>query len=277
MLKYSRYKRGLRNNLSQIYAIALKDLKLNIRFKTILIFGLITPLVSILMPLIIFREFFNFNAEFGPWNEGNFLVFTFMAYNIMLLQKLISEFPAQLGREKYWNTLPALMIAPFSRINLLFGIFLGNIILNSIPFIIFFVLCYIFYPISLLTLFGVILIFFIIALIFSGIGLILGGFMISREGVYYFFKFGLTFVFWLSCISYPFEIFPELIQNVIHLNPLFYVLEIVRLVWIEDNLIISFINHSFHFVILINCAYLLPLIGILFFNRIFKKYGIVGF
>lgn len=267
----------IKDNVSQILALIEKNLKLNIRFKFNLIVSFITPLITIIMPLIIMEQLFKFNDQFGPWTLQNYLVFQFIAYNIILLQSIMNEFPNQLNYEKFWKTLPFLIIAPFNRFNLLFGIFLSRIVLMSVPFAVFFILCYLYYPISILTILLVLIIYFLIALIFSGIGLILGVFAISNENIWKLMGFIITLIIWTSCVSYPFEIFPKFIQNVINLNPLYYIFNFLRMAWIEDNILNSITLHYISFIILLSLSMSLPIIGVYLFNTIFKKWGIVGY
>ncbi len=189
------------DNFNQILALTEKNIKLNLRFKFGLLVTFIAPLVIIIMPLIIMGQFFNYNANFGPWTKENYLVFQLMAYNIMLLQGIVSEFPSQLKVEKYWKTLPSIIIAPFNRFNLLFGILLSRLIIISIPFTIFVIICYVYYPISIFTLLFILFLYLLIALIFSGIGLILGIYAITRESLWKFFAFIINLIMWTSCIS----------------------------------------------------------------------------
>ena len=266
-----------KDNINQILAITEKDLKLKIRFKFTLIISLINPFIAILMPIIIMGSFFSFNVEFGPWNSTNYFIFVILVYNITLLKQIIMTFPQQFSREKFWETLPGIIIAPFNRFYLLLGIILSHLIVVSIPFTIFFIACWIFYPIGFSTILFIIIIFFFIVLIFSGIGLFLGIFAISNENIYIFLTFCMTFIFWLSCLTYPFEIFPEIIQNIVNLNPLYYIFDILRLAWIEDDIGRTIILHPHNFLILIVCAAAIPSIGVFLFNKIYKKYGIVGY
>jgi len=267
----------LKDNISQIIALTEKNLKLHLRFKSNVIISFITPLITILMPIIILQQFFNFNENFGYWNKKNFLLFQFLAYNIILLQTIINEYPTQLMNEKYWQTLPALIIGPFNRFNLLFGIFFSRLILISIPFTMFFVLSYIFYPISFLTVLFILFILLLIALMFSGIGLIVGIIAISKEGMLRLLNFSISLVIFTSCLSYPFEIFPPEIQSIINLNPLYYIFDFLRLGWIEDDAIISINSHTYNFLLLLSGAIIIPIIGVYLFNLIYKKYGIVGY
>ena len=105
----------------------------------------------------------------------------------------------------------------------------------------------------------------------------MGVFAISKENVWKFLSFAMNLIFWASCITYPFEFFPDLIQDIINLNPLYYIFDILRLIWIENNFIITLTTHSLHFYILISLAIVIPLIGVNIFNKIYKKYGIVGY
>jgi len=98
------------------------------------------------------------------------------------------------------KTLHALMIAPFNKVHLLFGIFLSHLIIIAIPFVVFFLLTYIIAPISIFTIVFIIIIYLLIDLIFSGIGLFLGVFAISEENFWRIFSIGLTLLFYASCV-----------------------------------------------------------------------------
>ncbi|GAH03319.1 unnamed protein product, partial [marine sediment metagenome] len=246
-------------------------------FKFNLILGFITPIFGILMPLIIMGSFFQFSSRVGSWTAENFIIYQFIAYNLIILRTLIGQFPSQFQTEKFWQTLPALLIAPFNRINLLFGIILSHFILIIIPITVFTIISLIFSPISALTLVFIFILYILISLVFSGIGIIIGIFIISKENFAGILYFLLNFIFWLSCLSYPFELFPELIQNIISINPMYYIFDIIRLAWIENDFVFTITSHYTHFIVLLSTAILLPIIGVLIFNKVFKKYGIVGY
>ena len=269
--------KNLKYNLNQIIALTEKNIKLRWRFKYTLLISFITPIVAILMPLIVMGRFFTFKQSFGPWNAQNFVIFQFIAYNIMLLRSIISEFPLQFRNEKYWQTLPGLIIAPFNRFNLLFGTFISRLILISIPFMIFFILSLILFPISILSILFIFLIYFIIAIIFSGLGLILGIFAISNENIWNLLAFAFTVFFWFSCVSYPYEIFPEVLQVVIDINPLYYLFDFLRVLWIQDNVVFTISQYPYHFIILIISGIVSPCIGVYIYEMIYKKYGILGY
>jgi ABC-type polysaccharide/polyol phosphate export permease len=147
----------------------------------------------------------------------------------------------------------------------------------AFPFTFFLILGCIFQPISIGTIISVLIVYFLIALIFSGIGLILGIFAISNENIWNILQFLLLFVYWFSCITYPFEIFPEIIQNIMVLNPLYYIFDFLRLTWIQDVGLNLIIIYPLHFTFLLGTAILIPVIGVILFNVVYKKYGITGY
>ncbi len=269
-------KRLLKNNLTQIFAITEKNLSLKLRFKQTLIIELISPLIYVLMPLIVLMAFFDFRSNLGPWTKDNFLIFQIVAYNLFLLKNIIYQTAGELRLEKFWKTLPSLIIAPFHRINLLLGIYFSHLIIITIPFVLFFIIGYVILPVSFITFLSLIGIYLIISLIFSGVGIFLSVLAISNENLWSVFQFFIEMVFYLSCISYPYQIFPEFIQNFIDINPFFHVFDFLRNCWIENDIIYTIVYHPRSFLMLIGCAIVIPCIGIYFFNYIYKKYGIVG-
>jgi len=170
-----------KNNFSSIFTIAEKNVKIQLRFKFNLVYSIISPFLPISMSLIVLLRFFVADVTSGQWDGTNYLIFLFTAFNIELLRRIIQDFPDDFRLEKYWKTLPALMIAPFNKLHLLFGIFLSHLIIIAIPFVVFFLLTYMKSPISIFTIVFIIIIYLLIDLIFSGIGLFLAVFAISKE------------------------------------------------------------------------------------------------
>ena len=252
-------------------------MKIQLRFKFNLIYSIFSPFLPIFMSLIVLMRFFVADVNLGQWNDTNYLVFLFTAFNIELLRRIIQEFPDDFRLEKYWKTLPALMIAPFNKVHLLFGVFFSHLIIIAIPFVVLFVLTYIISPIALLTILLIIGIYLLIDLIFSGIGLFLGVFAISKENYWRIFSIGIQIVFYVSCVIYPFEIFPQEIQPIIQLNPFYYIFDILRITWLEDNILLTITQYPSQFIILIGTAIIIPLIAIYVFNKVYDKFGIVGY
>ena len=267
----------IRRIFSKTFAIAEKNVRIQYRFKYVMVLRYLNPIITILMPIIIFDSFFDFNASFGPWTPQNYMIFVFIGYNIMLMRNMITVIPRYLLQEKYWKTLPALITAPFNRFYLLFGYIISEFLGILLPFVLVLIAMLIFFPISIPTLIIVILMFFGVGIVFSGVGLFLGAFAISNENYLYIFDFGARLIFWLSCITYPFQLFPTLVQNIINLNPIYYLIDIIRFTWIENNIIFSVIAHPIHIYIFVICLVIFPIICVSMFNIIYKKLGISGY
>lgn len=269
--------RKIRRIIIKTSAIAEKNIQTQLRYKLPIIFSYISPIISMLMPVIVLGVFFELNAQFGPWTSYNYLIFVFIGYMIMLMRGMIQKFPGFLLEEKYMKTISALIIAPFNRFYLLFGYILSDIFLISIPFVIFFIISYVYYPISFFTFLIVVVFFFGVAIIFAGLSLVIGIFAISNENILSIFRFIFTFIFWASCVSYPYNIFPEPVQMFINLNPIYYIIDILRLIWIENDFILTIILHPIHIFVYFSSLMLLPIIGVYTFNLTYKKLGISGY
>lgn len=263
--------------IKKTLAITEKELQTRLRFKLSLFTFYLSHFISILMPLIIFGKLFEFNGKFGPWTPENYFIFLFIGYNILLMSNIIYGTPEHLLLEKFWKTLPALIIAPFNRFYLLFGFIIAELIIISAPFITFFILMYAYYSISIFTLIIVIFLFLIISIIFASIGLIIGVFAVSNENIWQILRFIINLIFWASCITYPFELFPKFIQDFIKINPIYYIIDIIRLFWIEDNVFLTINLHPLHLLILFFSLIIFPIFGVYTFNIIYKKLGISGY
>ena len=274
-------KKSLRINIKQISALVERNIYLELRFKLLIFVRYFTPFIQILMPLIIFNVIFTIREDyqFGYWTGLNFILFLFIAFCVQFLRKIVNNFSDLFNREKYWKTLQALMVAPVNRYILLFGFLISEIILLSIPFILFFIIAYILFPISIFYLFLVVLSFIALAILFGCLGLILGILIITKEGIYSVFNFGLTLLFWLSCMSYPLQVFPEIIQSIILLNPIYYFIDTIRIFWLmglDYNLAITFLT-PIHIIVVVGGTIILPIFSVYLFNTFYDKFGISGY
>lgn len=257
-------------------AIAEKNIQMELRYKLKMVVTSISPIITIIMPIIVLSRFFSLATDFGPWNSSNFIVFVFIGYNVMLMRRIIPRMTYNLTLEKYWKTFPALITAPFNRFYLLAGYILSELFVISFGFITLFIITLFLYPISIITLITVTFMFFSMTLIFAGIGLSIGIFALSNEGIMAILNFIISLIFWASCITYPFDLFPPELQNIISLNPIYYFIDIIRLTWIENNLILTLTSHPLHILIFGLSLVIFPIAGVFLFNKIYKKYGVSG-
>jgi ABC-type polysaccharide/polyol phosphate export permease len=267
----------LQRIIRKTLALAEKQIYMQFRFKYRTMLNYFAPVITILMPIIILGRFFQNNVNFGPWTSQNYMIFIFIGYNILLLRGMINYIPLHLQQEQYWKTLPALIIAPFNRYYLLFGYFISEVSLLSLPFLAFLTILFIFYPISFLTLIIVILLFIGIAIVFAAIGLVLGVITVANENISSILTFLIGFIFWASCITYPFQLFPSIIQDLISLNPIYYLINFLRLTWLDNNIYYTVINHPGHFTIVISSIVIAPILAVIMFNLIYKKLGTSGY
>ena len=82
--------KSIKWNFIQILAITEKNIKFCLNFKFNLKITYIIPLIGIVMPLILMGQIFIFEKKFGPWDDDNFIIYQFIAYNISLLRLMIT-------------------------------------------------------------------------------------------------------------------------------------------------------------------------------------------
>ncbi|MFX1363418.1 MAG: ABC transporter permease [Promethearchaeota archaeon] len=267
----------IRRIFSKTFAIAEKNIRVQFRFKFNVVLRWFVPVITLLMPIIILNKFFDNDVNVGPWTPQNYLIFIFIGYNIMIMNTMIGYIPKYLLREKYWKTLPALITSPFNRFYLLFGYILSEFLGIILPFLAFFIALLILFPISIVTIISIIIMFLFVGIIFSGLGLFLGVFAISNENYLFVFDFMGRLLFWFSCISYPFQLFPKEVQSIIDKNPIYYMIDLIRLTWIEDNIVLTASSHLTHIIIFSISIIIFPILCVYLFNLIYKKLGISGY
>ena len=230
--------------------------------------------------LFLFGAIFNVsNINYGYWNAGNYTLFLLIAYSIQYSKSITTVYEKLFKREKYWKTISGVLSAPVNIYILLLGTLIAEVILNSLPLIFLLVLAYFLYPINLFSLFLFIFLIFSIFIIFGAIGLIVGVFRLSYEEFNPYISLFLRFVFLLSCLNYPILIFPEFIQVFVLLNPLYYIFDLLRIIWLSGfnpTLALSYLS-TIHIIITILVTIISPIISVILFNKIYDKYGITGY
>lgn len=266
-----------KESLSQIYSMAETSLKLNLRYKLRFAMYMISPIISLVLPLIILGKFFEYNAKFGPWTRTNYIVFVLMSYNILLIRGTMGYIPRRFLTDKYWRTIALYLLAPLKTYCILLGLVISRLFLIAIPFLLFFFICYCYHPISFFTVLFVLLLYSLLLLLFSGIGIVLGVFAISNESIWGLLNLFLHFFFWFSCLTFPFQIFPPIFQFIINLNPFYHIFNILRIAWVTNDVLFVLNSYFVEFLIFLIPSIILPIFGIFVFNKVYEKYGIVGY
>ncbi|MFW6311195.1 MAG: ABC transporter permease [Nanoarchaeota archaeon] len=270
----------LKNALYQIYAITVKEIKLKARFKIQFLLGYIKPLISFFLPYIILGTLINSatHGSIGIWNPRNFFVFLAIGFIFSYTTRFIRTYAVSFRHEKFWNTLPALLISPINRYNLLFGIFFSDFLIIMVPLSLVFIILMVFFPIGFISLIFILILTFLISFFLACIGMVIGALSISLESTWMFFDYFFTYVMLFSCLKYPLEVFPEVLHFLILYNPFYYFWDLIRNMWLFGFDFILF-NPAFftHLLALFTCVILGTITGIPAFNYIYKKYGIVGY
>jgi len=271
----------IRTNIIQIYSLTVKDLKLKTRYKTEFLVEFVAPLLSMFFPIIIFNTLYSIGDDVFKtyYSSENFLLFILLGYCTSSLIFLLWNYKDLFYDEKTWKTLNAVIVAPVSKFNILFGYFLSGLISKSLPIIFIVALCYVLFPIPIPYLILVILVLFCISITFAGMGFILGLFEIVNEDISASLAVGISTISLVSCVFYPIEIFPESFRFIIRMNPLYYYVDLLRLSWwagINHGEAMSYIT-IYHILIVGIFTIITPVLASFLFIKIYNKYGTSGY
>ena len=116
-------------------------------------------------------------------------------------------------------------------------------------------------------------------LIFGSIGLLFGAFSISNEEYVPYLRVILRLLFLFSCINYPKEIFPKIFQDIVLFNPLYYLFDLLRLVWYLGFDYENALTHISltHVLVVLLLTFFSLISSVFIFERVYKKYGITGY
>lgn len=263
-------------NLKQMYAISKKEVKLNLRFKYDFFFRAVSnPIRMFISFSIIYNGFFLAGAQgIGGVEKANYILFLLigaMAHTLFVSAFYI--FNRTFIREKYWRTIQAILIAPVSRMSLVFGFGFSELFRQLLILPIFIVVCLIISPIAFTDL--VVVLATLLALFFGvlGFSFVQGGFALSNEN--YLFVFQYLFWIWsfFSCFFYPIEAIPDILQPIVEVNPVYHGLTIIRGLWMQGHVP----DLPLHAAYVILFAVASPLVSIRIFSGTIKRYGITGY
>lgn len=262
-------------------AVTEKELSLAFRFKIYpIVNSFINPIAKIIPVLLIYYGFLHFSSagSFGGITKENYILvlstgmFLFTIYNAG-----ITGFSPRFGMEKYWKTIDALLISPISSIELIIGVGLADLVINTPAISLFLATGFLAVSIDFFTLLLILVVVFLVYLICLSAGLAYGSVVLSREG--YTAIISYLFMGWnfLSCFVYPITIMPEDFLGFLNLkliafyNPVYQGLSFVNQLWSQG----TFDAFAFSYVLLF--AIITPFIAGYIFKRSWKKLGIEGY
>lgn len=262
--------------LKPLWALLEKELKLEFRFKFSFVFGsILDPIVNAMWFGLIYFGFFSLGAaplwDVTPERFIPFLILGCLGNAYFSLG--FGVFSYKLLYEKFWQTIEAFLVAPVSRFHLLLGLGLVEFIRISFAMVLFLGLCYWFKPVSWPVLLIVPVILFGLLMGSLGVGLIRGTFSLTNENILPFFNI----LYWawgfLSCFYYPIEILPSFLKPFVFINPVYHGLTLIRHLWFDYPIPSAWISVGW----VIAYALFMPIIGVSFFNQLWKRWGIQGY
>ena len=175
--------------------------------------------------------------------------------------------------EKYWMTIHGILISPASKYYMLFGVIIETAVRGLVTAGIFFILAYITFPTALLNFLLAFLIFIIGLVAGVGISLLNGTVHLINENYTIFFDYFLYIIVFLSTYSITMELYPNFLQPIININPLYQIIQLTRIIWAGEFTI----NLIWPIIYVILFAVASVLLGVYFFTKMTRRFGVHGY
>ena len=201
-----------------IYILCVRQLKRYVRSPARIIGSLGQPL------LFLVALGFGFKAMFARAGGGNYI--DFLSPGIISMAILFNAVFS--GIEIIWDRqfgfLKETLVAPVSRLEIVFGRMLGGALVAMAQGIVFFVICLIagfrikaspYLPLAIVFI-------FMISLLFAGIGTVFGSVLQDMQGFPLIINFLIMPIFFFSGAIFPTNGLPKVLQIGLRLNPLSY-------------------------------------------------------
>jgi ABC-2 type transport system permease protein len=267
-------KTSMRTLLSHAAAYAEKDLHIQLRFKVEFVANTFLPaLINLGLFGTVFFGFFKSGAPSGSELSSNdFVAFVLLAaLGTTVFKSAFSAFQNRFASEKYWQTAQSILASPLSTWSLLLGVSAAELVKFSIVSVVFLTLSYIFWPVSILQFVGATLLLGLLYLAVSGFSLLRGALFLANENydpIINYFMIGTAYV---SCFYYPLTFLPSFLQPLAEVNPLYYIVNSIRSVWLGYPL------ETGYLAIGVIAGILSPLAGTVAFRRVWRNQDITGY
>jgi len=269
---------GTKKILFESLAIAEKELKIELRFKIPFFLDSIVWPVFVVVPflLVYFGQFLSGAQNFGGITLENFVPFLLLGtISSIALHTGFTNTPIRFQREKYWQTIESIQIAPINKLSVIIGHTIFSIITVLPAAAIIMLLLQYFSHTSILNIFFILLILIPMLLISISLGIIAGISMLFDESYLPFFRSLVFFITFFSCFYYPIAIFDQhallaLLKPFVLVNPFYHGVTILRSLWFSGTTPLSSIA------ILLMFAIIMPFLSSYLFNRAWKKFTIQG-
>ncbi len=207
-----------KKKMSVVYVMWLRQVKKYFRSRSRIIGSLGQPLLFLL------AFGFGFGAIYRKAGAGNYM--DFLAPGIVLMSVLFTAIFS--GIDLIWDRqfgfLKETMVAPVSRLQIMFGKTLGGATVATIQGVIVFILTLLvgFHPRNFYLLPIAVIVVFLVALLFTSLGIALASTMEDMQGFQLIINFLVMPIFFLSGALFPLEGVPKALDIIATVDPLSY-------------------------------------------------------
>ncbi|MCX6786637.1 MAG: ABC transporter permease [Candidatus Kaiserbacteria bacterium] len=210
--------------MQTIYIMWLREVKRFIRSKSRLVGALGQPL------LFLIALGYGLGPVFAKAGQGNYL--EFIAPGIIGMTIIFTAIfnGMQVIWDRQFGFLKETMVAPVSRLSIMFGRTLGGATVAATQGTLVLIIAMLagFHPISLIGIIPAILIMFIIALLFSALGIMVASLLKDMQGFQLIMNFLVMPLFFLSGALFPLNTVPSALLLVARFDPLSYGVDALR-------------------------------------------------
>jgi len=257
-------------------AFAKREFKLKTRYKwPFLSTTIIMPIIHALPFIILYWGLLiGSSGDLSEITAENYLAWVLLGSIIYSTYSLgYMVFRLNFWSEKFWMTIHGTLIAPASKYYLLFGTIIQLLIQGLLSSLIFFIIAFVSFPTSFINIFFVLIIFVVALIAGAGLSLINGTFLLINENLVPFFDFFLYGLTFLSCYAIPYELYPSFLQVAVKFNPLYHIINITREVWFNNYSI----EILWSFLYILAFCVISVMLGIYFFNKYTRRFGVHGY
>jgi ABC-type polysaccharide/polyol phosphate export permease len=224
--------------LTDMFIIFWRDIRHYVRWKLHFVFDIIFPLLDFIVFMVVWSAILKGGFEgIGMLNSQTYIIFLLSGF---ILWRFIDvalgrDVTHSFIREKYRQTMPYLLTSPISTLAIPYGTCILALIRSSYSSVILLVIGLLFFNLFVQgNIFLTMLIIFLTFLGFSGIGLVIAALASWRED-FADLSYLLSYILMIaSGISFPLEILPENIKNILMIIPSSQAAYAIRAILIEN-------------------------------------------
>jgi len=264
----------VRSVIRQALAYASEDISQQVRFKVGFLANTFIPgFINLSLFATIFFGFFKSGApSSGGLTQTNFVAFTIIGtLASTLFTQGLSGIQGRFTLEKYWQTALAILASPMSPWALLLGVGLADMVRFGTVTLVFIAAAFLLFPVGPGVVVLTIPLLALLYIVVSGFSLIRGALFLVNENYDPFFSYLILGTAYVSCFYYPFNFLPSFFQPLALVNPIYFVVYLLRALWLGlptnlDYLLVSLIT-----------AVASPLLGTYVFRRVWRNLDLTGY